>query len=99
MPQPPWGGPLVPGPNGFDLTVSVRSPDCPVLSGSKPYTVTPAPTPGVDWGNCDLAGADLRGAVLRDADLHLADLSGADLTGVTISGSYGPDRPRPQASR
>ena len=94
LPQPPLSGAMDPGPNGFDITITVRSPDCPVLSGSKPYTVTPAPTPGVDWGNCDLAGADLRGAVLRDVDLHLADLSGADLTGVTISGSYESDPTR-----
>ncbi len=39
-------------------------------------TVSPAPTPGVDWDGCDLASA-----ILTDADLVGANLANATLTG------------------
>ena len=83
FPEQTPGFPPVPGTNGFDITITVRSPNCPVLSGSMPYTVSPAPGPGLRWDNCELADSDMRNAVLSSADLRLANLSGADLTGVT----------------
>ena len=48
-------------------------------------TVTPAPSPGVNWSGCNLSGADLNGADLSGADLNRADLSGADLSGADLT--------------
>lgn len=65
-------------------------------------TVTPAPSPGVDWSGCDLRDANLGGAsmaganlqnanlanaYLPDADLANANLSGANLTNATPAGA------------
>jgi Pentapeptide repeats (8 copies) len=48
--------------------------------------VTPAPTPGVSWSDCDLAGADLSGADLAGAGLDDANLEGANLNGTYLEG-------------
>lgn len=61
---------------------------CPTLSGSIPRQLSPAPTPGVDWTDCDLIGADLRGADLVGAQLGGADLTRADLTGAVLIRAY-----------
>lgn len=55
-------------------------------------TVTPAPTPGVDWSGCrlvraDLSGADLAGANLSGANLQLANLTGSDLSSANLTDS------------
>jgi uncharacterized protein YjbI with pentapeptide repeats len=47
--------------------------------------VTPAPTPGVSWSDCDLAGADLSGADLAGAGLDDANLEGANLNGADLN--------------
>jgi hypothetical protein len=68
---------------------------CPTVSGSG--TVTPAPSPKVDWAGCnltdagladaDMAGAQLQNATLTGASFVDADLAGADLSGVTATNS------------
>lgn len=68
---------------------------CPAVSGSG--TVTPAPTPGVNWSGCDLSLArfvnvDMTGVDLSGATLHLAvflqvNLTSADLTNSDLSQS------------
>jgi uncharacterized protein YjbI with pentapeptide repeats len=50
-------------------------------------TVTPAPTPGVDWSGCSLVRADLSGADLSGANLSETNLQGANLTGSNLSGA------------
>lgn len=63
---------------------------CPVVDLSG--TVTPAPSPGVDWANCDLTGAsmpgaDLAGANLQGANLTRVSATNADLTNADLSGA------------
>jgi uncharacterized protein YjbI with pentapeptide repeats/outer membrane protein assembly factor BamB len=68
---------------------------CPTVSQSG--TVTPAPTPGVDWSGCDLTGAALfsfdltgvnfSGATLTDASFRLSTLTNADLSGANLTGT------------
>ena len=65
---------------------------CPVLSGSSPYIVTPAPSPGVNWSGCNLAranlfGANMTGVNLNGANIGYADLRGANLTGANLTGA------------
>jgi uncharacterized protein YjbI with pentapeptide repeats len=70
---------------------------CPTVDAST-GSVTPAPSPGVDWSGCDLAGAylpsvDLTGADLSGADMSTvympsANLTGVDLANVNLSYSY-----------
>jgi len=60
---------------------------CPAVSSAG--VVTPAPTPGVDWSDCNLGGAnlsaaDLSGANLRGASLGHANLTSANLTGADL---------------
>ena len=68
---------------------------CPTVSGSPSFTVTPSPTPGVDWSGCDLTdanlyfailiGANLSGANLTNANLQIGSMSGANLTGANLT--------------
>lgn len=62
---------------------SASAVTCPALSASG--TVTPAPTPGVNWSGCHLVGANLSGADLSGANLSATNLTGADLTGSNLS--------------
>jgi uncharacterized protein YjbI with pentapeptide repeats len=57
---------------------------CPAVAAGT-GTVTPAPTPGVNWSGCNLTGANLAGANLSGANLSRADLQGANLTGSNLS--------------
>jgi uncharacterized protein YjbI with pentapeptide repeats len=65
---------------------------CPSVEQQNPYTVSPAPTPGVDWAGCDLSygdlsNGDLSGANLTGATMVETDLVGADLGQVTAAGA------------
>jgi uncharacterized protein YjbI with pentapeptide repeats len=66
------------GPASADVT-------CPTVSGGTVGTVSPAPTPGVDWQGCDLSYADLGGADLANANLSNALLRGAQLTNASLT--------------
>ena len=58
---------------------------CPTLSGpNAPFTVTPAPTPGVDWSGCDLTDANLTFANLIYAHLGNANLTSANLDNANL---------------
>ena len=59
--------------------------NCPTVTGGTTGTVSPAPTPGVDWQGCDLAYADLGGADLANANLSQANLLGAQLTNANLT--------------
>ena len=55
-------------------------------------TVTPAPTPGVDWSGCNLSGANLFAATLSNvnlagADLHETEFANAKITGSNLTGT------------
>jgi uncharacterized protein YjbI with pentapeptide repeats len=55
-------------------------------------SVTPSPSPGVDWSGCDLSGAHLTfatlsGANLSSANLHNANLGYAYLQGANLAGA------------
>ena len=63
------------------------APTCPTLTGSPPVTVTPAPTPGVDWSGCDLSGALLKAADLSGASLLGTNLTGANLPSANLTGA------------
>jgi uncharacterized protein YjbI with pentapeptide repeats len=60
---------------------SAGAVSCPAVA-SGTGTVTPAPTPDVDWQGCDLSLA-----VLYDVDMSGANLSDADLSGAEILGN------------
>ena len=61
---------------------------CPTVAGAdQGGTVTPAPTPGVDWSGCALGGAALAAANLSNANLAGAILDGANLTGANLAGA------------
>lgn len=70
---------------------------CPTVSTADD-TLSPAPSPGVDWSGCDLtnanlfntdlSGADLAGADLTGAFMQLANLDNADLQDATITSAY-----------
>jgi len=47
--------------------------------------VSPAPSPGVNWSGCDLAGAVMQFASLSGADLAGANLSGTDLSFANLT--------------
>jgi uncharacterized protein YjbI with pentapeptide repeats len=66
------------GPASADVT-------CPTVAGGTTGTVSPAPTPGVDWQGCNLAYADLGGADLANANLSQANLMGAQLTNANLT--------------
>ena len=66
------------GPASADVT-------CPTVTGGTIGTVSPAPTPGVDWQGCNLAYADLGGADLANANLNQANLLGAQLTNANLT--------------
>ena len=76
-------------------SAAAQTVTCPTVSQSG--TVTPAPTPGVDWSGCDLAGAALwsldltgvnfSGATLTGASFRLSTLTSADLSGANLSGT------------
>jgi uncharacterized protein YjbI with pentapeptide repeats len=68
------------GPASADVT-------CPTVTGGTIGTVSPAPTPGVDWQGCNLAYADLGGADPANANLADTNLSWATLAGVTVTGT------------
>lgn len=59
--------------------------NCPAVSGTG--TVTPAPSPGVDWSGCNLVGANMSGADLSSADLSDAKLGGANLSNANLNGA------------
>lgn len=71
---------------------------CPAVDLSPPYTVTPAPTPGVDWAGCNLsygdladfnmAGANLAAANLLESNLAGTDLQNASLTNASLTSAY-----------
>ncbi|HTZ93442.1 MAG TPA: pentapeptide repeat-containing protein [Streptosporangiaceae bacterium] len=77
---------------------SAAAAACPAVDMSPPYTVTPAPTPGVDWAGCDLSygdlagfdmtGANLTGANLLESDLAGTDLQNASLTNASLTSAY-----------
>ena len=56
-------------------------------SGGLLYSLTPAPSPGVDWSNCNLANADLNSANLSNANLNFADLASASAVGAILTGA------------
>jgi uncharacterized protein YjbI with pentapeptide repeats len=69
------------------ITISAAPADaasCPQVDPST-GAVTPAPSAGVDWSGCDLAGANLGGAVLTGADLSGADFTNANATGAQLT--------------
>jgi uncharacterized protein YjbI with pentapeptide repeats len=66
------------GPASADVT-------CPTVAGGTTGTVSPAPTPGVDWQGCNLAYADLGGADLANANLSQANLMGVQLTNANLT--------------
>jgi uncharacterized protein YjbI with pentapeptide repeats len=74
------GGLVTAGGSAHATTVT-----CPTVSATG--AVTPAPSPGVYWWGCDLAGADLAGADLANANLAWGDLAGANLTGANLAGA------------
>jgi uncharacterized protein YjbI with pentapeptide repeats len=61
---------------------------CPAIARGT-GTVTPAPSPGVNWSACnlehaDLAGADLAGADLMGTNLEFVNAQGANLSDVNL---------------
>jgi uncharacterized protein YjbI with pentapeptide repeats len=68
-------------PQAADAGTAVTCPEVAPGTGA----VTPAPSPGVDWSDCNLSTANLSGADLTEANLIGADLTGADLTGTNLS--------------
>jgi uncharacterized protein YjbI with pentapeptide repeats len=72
---------------------AATSVSCPTVSSDG--TVSPAPSPGVDWAGCDLniasmpsadlVGADLQGASMQSVYMPAANLSGADLSGADLT--------------
>ncbi|HEY2505929.1 MAG TPA: pentapeptide repeat-containing protein [Streptosporangiaceae bacterium] len=71
--------------SGAITAAAAQAVTCPAVDPVT-HVVTPAPQPGVDWADCDLAGAELAGADLSASDLAGADLTGADLTGANLTG-------------
>ena len=59
--------------------------NCPTVAPDG--TVTPAPAPGVDWGDCMLLSANLANANLTGANLSGAFIAGTDLSGATLAGA------------
>jgi Pentapeptide repeats (8 copies) len=62
---------------------------CPTLDSSD-LSVSPHPSPGVNWAGCNLQSAnlrnsDFRGANLQRVNLGYSELQGADLAGVDLS--------------
>jgi uncharacterized protein YjbI with pentapeptide repeats len=74
-------GSLLPASALADATVT-----CPTVDPTT-GTVTPGPTPDVDWAGCDLNGANLYAANLTDANLSGATLTSPSLGEVTLTGA------------
>jgi uncharacterized protein YjbI with pentapeptide repeats len=68
------------------LTVPALAAGCPTVDPST-GTVSPAPTPGVQWAGCDLANANLAEADMSGGDLSSANLTGAELSGANLNGA------------
>jgi uncharacterized protein YjbI with pentapeptide repeats len=71
--------------SGGPASADVTDVNCPTVTNGTTGTVSPAPTPGVDWQGCDLAYADLGGADLANANLSQANLLGAQLTNANLT--------------
>jgi uncharacterized protein YjbI with pentapeptide repeats len=67
---------LVPG-------VAGATGSCPTVAADG--TVTPPPSPSVDWDGCDLTDGGTTTANLSNADLAGADLANANLTGANLT--------------
>jgi uncharacterized protein YjbI with pentapeptide repeats len=64
-------------------SATAQAASCPQVDTST-GAVTPAPSAGVDWSGCDLAGANLGEAVLTGANLAGANLTVANATGAQL---------------
>jgi hypothetical protein len=63
------------------------SSSCPTVNRST-GAVSPAPSPGVYWKDCDLSGANLSGADLAGASLYESGGTNVNLSGANLSGAY-----------